>query len=102
MGRPQFTLNHAACEERFFWRKFDVSQTPVTPSLGRNVTGFGGDLNLLYLQHARRVQFAPETFDPLPSGFRPMPNGVPQIIGKKLNGILEYGFVTTEHGKFAY
>src|ERR1035437_5559821 len=35
-----FTLGGSAYEERFVWQGFDASGTPVTPSLGRNRTGY--------------------------------------------------------------
>ena len=62
----RFTLDGAAYEERFPWTGFASSLTPVTPPIGRNITGFGGDLELLQVQHVKRVQFAPESFDATP------------------------------------
>jgi Peptidase family S41 len=99
----RFGLSGAIYEERFVWKGFDATQAPLTPSLGRNLTGFGGDLDLFHLHHARRVQFAPESFDTLATPkIGVAEHGVPQIIGRVLNGQLEYGSVTTEHGTFAY
>jgi hypothetical protein len=106
----RFTLERVAYEERFFWEGFDATQTPTTPSIGRNLTGFGGDPQLLQLQHARRVRFAPRSFDmppaPPPAPGRP---GIPQILGRHtttVNGtevdVFDYGSVTTEYGTFAY
>jgi hypothetical protein len=100
----RFELKGITSEERFIWKGFDATQAPLTPSLGRNMVGFGGDFNLLQLQHARRVQFVPQSFDApaAPTGVA-RELGVPDIIGQDLNnGQLEYGSVTTEHGKFAY
>jgi hypothetical protein len=86
----RFTLAGMAYEERFTWKGFDASQTPVTPSVGRNRTGFGGDLQLMYLQHSRRVRFAPQSFDPSAApASAPAGNGVPTIIGSDPAGNFE-------------
>jgi hypothetical protein len=99
----RFTLAGMAYEERFTWKGFDASQTPVTPSVGRNRTGFGGDLQLMYLQHSRRVRFAPQSFDPSAApASAPAGNGVPTIIGSDPAGNFEYGSVTTGYGTFGY
>lgn len=99
----RFHLQDGAYDERFTWQGLDVSLVPPTPSLGRNFTGFGGDLELLYLRHARRVQFAPQSFDaaPVPSAASGEP-GVPRIIGKDPLDNFDYGSVSTEHGTFGY
>jgi hypothetical protein len=99
----RFTLAGTVYEERFTWKGFDASQTPITPSVGRNRTGFGGDLQLMYLQHSRRVQFVPQSFDPSSAAaLAPAGNGVPAIIGSDPGGNFEYGTVTTDYGTFGY
>jgi hypothetical protein len=99
----RFTLAGTAHEERFIWQGFDGSETPCAPSIERNITGFGGDVELLYLQHTRRVQFAPQSFDPAPSpGPGPAGDGVPTIMGKDPRCNFQYGSVTTGYGTFGY
>jgi peptidase S41-like protein len=94
-----FVLNDIAYEERFTWQGFDSAQVPPTPSLGRNLNGFGGDLELLHLQHARRVQFAPGSFDAQGVTASTAP-GVPQIT--RSAGNFDYGSVTTQYGTYGY
>ena len=104
----RFTLQGTAYEERFTWQGLDATNTPVTPSVGQNVTGFGGDLELMHLQHSQRVRFAPRSFDgpaPAPSNER----GVPQIVGQHVAviggaqvDVFDYGSVTTDDGTFGY
>jgi len=99
----RFTLAGTVYEERFIWKGFDASQTPATPSIGRNRTGFGDDVQLLYLQQSRRVQFAPASFDPSSAAAPPAAgNGVPTILGRDPRGNFEYGTVTTDYGTFGY
>lgn len=94
-----FVLNGKALEERFTWQGFDASEVPVAPSIGRNSSGYGGDFQLLYLQHARRVQFAPKSFDVLTTSTAPG-EGIAQITGRA--GDFDYGSVTTSYGTFGY
>lgn len=98
----RFIVDDTAYEERFAWEGLDLTQLPETPALGRNLTGFGGDLELLQVQHARRVRFAPSSFDAGSRTLIPGQVGVPQIIGSDPSGDFEYGFVTTTYGKFGY
>jgi hypothetical protein len=96
----RFELQGGFMEERFAWRGIDTTQTPVFPAIGKNLIGFGGDLDLMHLQHARRLQFASQSFDPLLA--EAAEPGVPNIIGKILDGLLEYGTVSSDAGSFAY
>ncbi len=59
----RLTVNGADGEEAYAWRGFDPATEPIYPALGRNVTGFGGDLLLMDLQNIRRIQVAPQSFD---------------------------------------
>jgi hypothetical protein len=98
-----FSMNGTASEERFVWTGFDAATVPSYPALGRNITGFGGDLLLMELQNARRVREAPESFDAMiaaPPAAPPV--GIPVIQGSTANGVIKYGTVTTTHGTFAY
>lgn len=65
----------------------------MTPPVGRNLTGFGGDPELLYLQHATRVRFAPTSFDAPPP--RP-PGRACRSSSADPSGDFDYGMVTTE------
>jgi hypothetical protein len=95
--------NGAMAEERFAWIGFDAATLPSTPALGRNLTGFGGDVLLMDLQKARRVRSAPQTFDALqPLQLAAPPLGVPVIQGRGANGVFDYGTLTTHDGTFAY
>jgi hypothetical protein len=96
----RFTLNGVEAEERFFWIGFNPAAAPAYPSLGRNITGFGGDLQLMDLQNARRVRIAPQSFDATPAATPPL--GVPNIEGQAVGGAVNYGTVTTADGTFAY
>lgn len=96
-----FSLNGAESNERFNWIGLDAIAAPNYPGLGRNVTGFGGDLLLMDLQNARRVLTAPQSFDPAAPVQTALP-GVPVIQGSAANGVIEYGTVTTSDGTFAY
>ena len=97
----RFSLQGKFYEERFAWQGFDVSQTPLAPSIGRNISGFGGDIEMLFLRHANRVRFAPDSLDSFAvSAPPPADLGVPQILGTTRN--FDYGSVTTIHGTFAY
>jgi hypothetical protein len=99
----RFSINGAELEERFFWFGLDMADIPTYPSLGRNVTGFGGDPLLMELQSARRVRFAPRTFDEaVPAIKRDPSTGVPIIEGSGASGVFDYGTVTTKDGTFAY
>jgi len=99
----RFSVQGITYEERFTWQGFDTTQTPATPSIGRNLTGFGGDLELLHLQHAKRVRFAPRSFDTPPARPpTPAETGVPQIIGTDGSGNFDYGSVTTKYGTYGY
>ncbi|MGR9215044.1 S41 family peptidase (plasmid) [Rhizobium leguminosarum] len=99
----RFSLNGVNAEERFSWTGFDATAAPTYPAIGRNLTGFGGDLLLMDLQNARRVLTAPQTFDAVPFA-PPAPSelGVPAIQGKTAQGVIEYGTVTTSDGTFGY
>lgn len=99
----RFTLNGVDNEERFTWLGFDAGQAPAYPALGRNPTGFGGDVALLDLQYTRRVQIAPQSFDAAPPA-QPtaVPLGAPTILGSGPGGVFDYGSVTTNDGTFAY
>ena len=97
----RFTLNGTESEERFAWIGFDAAVTPTYPSIGRNITGFGGDVLLMDLQNARRVLSAPESFDAVAPAPAP-PQGVPVILGRLAGGVINYGKVTTSEGTFAY
>ncbi|MCP3461099.1 S41 family peptidase [Bradyrhizobium sp. CCGUVB23] len=95
--------NGAIAEERFAWTGFDTATLPSAPALGRNLTGFGGDVLLMDLQKARRVRSAPQTFDALqPLQHAAPPLGVPVILGRGANGVFDYGTLTTHDGTFAY
>ena len=59
--------------------RFQPCGRPAYPSLGRNITGFGGDLPLMDLQNARRVRIAPQSFDAAPAAPAAQPLGVPKI-----------------------
>jgi hypothetical protein len=98
-----FTVNGAVAEERFAWTGFDAANAPSYPAIGRNLTGFGGDLLLMDLQNARRVRSAPQSFDAAPP-IQPAapPFGIPVIQGSGANGVFDYGTVTTSDGTFAY
>lgn len=99
----RFTVGGVDAEERFDWVGFAAADAPSYPALGRNLTGFGGDLMLMDLQHARRIQAAPQTFDvALPVAPSAPPPGVPEIQGSGANGVFDYGTVTTNDGTFAY
>ncbi|BEP57108.1 hypothetical protein GmRootV35_13340 [Variovorax sp. V35] len=99
----RFSLNGMELEERFSWIGFEAAATPSYPGLGRNLTGFGGDLLLMDLQNARRVLTAPHSFDlPPPAVPDTPPLGVPAIHGSTAHGVIDYGTVTTSGGIFAY
>jgi hypothetical protein len=99
----RFSFNGVVAEERFAWVGFDGSSAPSYPALGRNPTGFGGDLLLMDLQNARRIRSAPQTFDSTPPA-QPVspPPGVPVIRGHGANGVFDYGTITTSKDTFAY
>lgn len=99
----RFSVNGVDAEERVTWIGFSSADAPAYPALGRNLTGFGGDLMLMDLQNARRVKAAPQTFDPAPpvrSSRRS--SGVPDIQGSGANGVFDYGILTTKDDTFAY
>ncbi len=96
----RFMINGASHEERFVWEGFDAAQTPLTPALGRNLTGFGGDFDLLQLQQVRRTKFAPGSYDAETATAPPSGLGIPQIIGSTDN--FSYGSVTSAQGSFGY
>ena len=98
----RFTLNGIEAEERFFWIGFNPAAAPAYPSLGRNITGFGGDLQLMDLQNARRIRIAPQTFDATTAAPPAPPLGAPNIQGQAVGGVVNYGTVTTADGTFAY
>lgn len=98
----RFTLNDVVSEERFSWVGFNPAAAPAYPSLGRNITGFGGDLPLMDLQNARRVRLAPQSFDVAPAAPAAQPIGVPKVLGHAAAGVIDYGTVTTGDGTFAY
>jgi hypothetical protein len=91
-----FSLNGVPYNEHFVWEGFAAAQVTM-PSISRNFTGFDGDIQLSHLQHARRVQFAPQSFDAPP----PAELGEPRVRGS-MTGIGYYGCVTTPHGRFGY
>ncbi|SDN39040.1 S41 family peptidase [Ensifer sp. YR511] len=99
----RFSLSGSISEERFTWTGFDAAAAPTYPALGRNLTGFGGDLLLMDLQNARRVLTAPQTFDAAPPA-KPVPAelGVPDIQGSTAQGVIDYGTIATNAGTFAY
>jgi len=99
----RFTVNGNEAEERFTWAGFDPVVLPSYPTIGRNLTGFGGDLLLMDLQNARRVRSARESFDAAPPA-QPTAAapGVPVIQGQGAGGTFDYGTVTTGDGTFAY
>lgn len=96
----RFDLNGVETEERFDWVGFDSTSAPQYPSVGRNITGYGGDLLLAKLQDARRVQVAPDSFDVVQISEQPA--GVPAIEGRGADGVFDYGRVSTADGTFAY
>lgn len=98
----RFSLSGVDSEERFDWVGFDAAATTVHSSVGRNLTGFGGDLLLTDLQNARRVLTAPHSFDASPPIPAVPPIGVPVIVGRIAGGVSDYGTVTTSAGTFAY
>src|SRR5262249_47483618 len=92
-------------DERFVWEGLDATQEMML--IGKALKGFGGDPQLFHLQYVKRVRFAPQSFDTLPScspssppSAPPAELGVPQIT--KRTKIADYGSVTTEHGTFGY
>jgi hypothetical protein len=97
-----FAIANQQYEERFDWQGFDVGQVPLTAAVGRNITGFGGDLELLQLQLTKRARFAPNSFDhknpAIAVSLRK--TGTPQIIGTTAN--YDYGSVSTDSGTFGY
>jgi hypothetical protein len=99
----RFSVDGVVAEERFAWKGFDGTSAPSYPALGRNPTGFGGDLLLMDLQNARRIRSAPQTFDGTPP-VQPVspPPGVPVIRGSGANGVFDYGTITTSRDTFAY
>jgi Peptidase family S41 len=98
----RFTVNGIEADERFSWAGFRPAAAPTYPGLGRNITGFGGDLPLMDLQNARRVRIAPQSFDAAPAAPPAPPLGVPDIQGHAVGGVVDYGTVTTADGSFAY
>lgn len=98
-----FSLNGIDSEERFGWTGFNAAGAPSYPALGRNLTGFGGDLLLMDLQNARRVLAAPQSFDAaLPIQHAPAQLGIPVIQGNTAHGVIDYGTISTNDGSFAY
>ncbi|MDM0071635.1 S41 family peptidase [Variovorax sp. J31P207] len=99
----RFSFDGVELQERFMWIGFDAAAAPSYPGVGRNLTGFGGDLLLMDLQNARRVLTAPHSFDAAPPKAPVPPSlGVPVILGSIARGVIDYGSVTTSHGTFAY
>jgi hypothetical protein len=97
----RFSLREATHEERFAWQGFAIDPALVTPPVGRTITGFGGDIQLLNLQRIKQIQFAITSFDPLPAPITTLvERGIPNIIGKTRN--FDYGSVTTDNGTFGY
>ncbi|MGO6854988.1 S41 family peptidase [Rhizobium beringeri] len=99
----RFSIGGVVAEERFNWSGFDAGGAPTYPGLGRNLTGFGGDLLLADLQNARRVLSAPQSFDTAKRVAPDAPEpGVPVIQGRAANGVIDYGTVPTGVGVFGY
>lgn len=99
----RFSLDGAEMEERFSWVGFNAATAPSHPGVGRNVTGFGGDILLMDLQNARRVLSAPQSFDAGPATpASAVPIGVPAIQGSTAHDVIHYGTVATSSGTFAY
>ena len=99
----RFDIDGSPHEERFAWQGLDLGAALATPAIGRNVIGFGGDPDLFEIQQAKRVQFAPSSFDPisLPEGPpAESERGVPSIHGSCSN--FDYGTVITDHGTYGY
>jgi hypothetical protein len=99
----RFDIDGSPHEERFAWQGLDLGAVPATPAIGRNVIGFGGDPDLFETQQAKRVQFAPSSFDPTSLPVAPLAEperGVPSIHGRCAN--FDYGTVATDHGTFGY
>jgi hypothetical protein len=97
----RFSVNAVSYEERFAWRGLDA-----TPSIDLDFT----ELQLFDLQLARRVRFAPQSFDEMPASADPVPFpapvppaelGEPRFLGPLIGGGY-YGSVTTQHGTFGY
>ncbi len=96
-----FIINGATYEERFQWDGFVLGSVPVTPAIGRNVIGYGGDPDLFSVQMMKRIKFAAQSFDAYAGEDASITEaGVPQILGQATN--FRYGIVTTAHGTYAY
>lgn len=96
-----FQLGDVRHEERFAWSGFTASAISRGPAIGRNSTGFGGDLHLFELQQSRRIRFAPATFDGQSSA-RPGAVYVPVIDGSGAGGVFDYGTVPAVDRAFGY
>mgnify|MGYP001561709205 FL=1 len=91
----RFLVEDQPYEERFDWLGFDIGQVPSTPAIGRNVVGFGGDLEIIQSHMAKRTLFAPQSFDGfLEEVLGSEELGLPKIKGKTDN--FAFGDVTTE------
>lgn len=99
-----FEFDGQSHEERYDWEGFDVGAVPLTPAIGRNVIGFGGDIELFHQQLVKRAQFAPQSFDAIArengDDIQQRADGTPVIIGNRSN--FDFGSVTTAHGTFGY
>ena len=97
----RFLVEDQSYEQRFDWRGFDVGQVPAIPAIGRNIIGFGGDLELMQSHATKRSLFAPQSFDEsLEAGFETETPGLPQIKGQ--TNSFQFGKVSTERGTFGY
>lgn len=97
----RFEVEGQVQEERFEWSGFDVGLVPLTHAIGRNVVGFGGDLELFQQQQTKRAQFARQSFDTAARNKEEAAgDGIPVIIGSKRN--FDFGSVTTEYGNYGY
>jgi Peptidase family S41 len=99
----RFLLDAQVYEERFDWRGFDLGQVPLTPAIGRNVIGFGGDPELIQIQTTKRIQFAPQSFDRQGVGAEERKQkGIRHLLGRGLKSNFQFGRVSTQFGTFGY
>lgn len=96
-----FVVEGTTYEERFQWMGLDLNEVPIEPAIGRNVAGYGCDFGALCVQMAKRIKFAPQTFDPVVEvPTKVVETGVPRYFQQ--TGNINFGSVATENGVFGY